>query len=337
MIRKIALFAFIILFVGSPVIYAQERDIPRKGEGIHAFLKRNNREGNIYYNEFIKLNKNKLGKDNSLLKDEKYILPPFSSDVSEEKETNLRSGGKAFKQALFGSKYENYTQIDNSLEGACFFLVGGHGGPDPGACAKVDGYELHEDEYAYDIVLRLARSLLQHGATVHIIIQDKKDGIRDEKYLSNSNRETCMGSTIPLNQKKRLQQRVDKINSLSNRSKAKYQRAIFVHLDSRSKKSQLDVFFYYQNGKQKSLNLAETMRTTFHSQYEKHQPGRGFSGTVTTRNLAVLKNTNPVSIFVELANMQNPDDQKRYVWENNRQALANWLTMAFEKDYRRNK
>jgi N-acetylmuramoyl-L-alanine amidase len=345
MIRNKVLFLFVVLFLftGFPVIYAQERGIPRQGEGIHAFLKRNNREENIYYKEFIRLNKNKLGKNNSLLKGVKYILPPLSSDVPKEtpkkteSESNFKSSGKNLKQPLFGSKYENFTKIDNILDGACFFLVSGHGGPDPGACANVDGYELHEDEYAYDIVLRLARNLLQHGATVHIIIQDKKDGIRDGKYLSNSKRETCMGSVIPLNQIKRLRQRADKINSLSKNSKAKYQRAIFIHLDSRSKKEQLDVFFYYQNGKRKSQNLAETMRTTFRSQYEKHQPGRGFSGTVTTRNLAVLRNTDPVSIFVELANMLNSNDQKRYVWENNRQALANWLAKGFMEDYLRNK
>lgn len=33
---------------------------------------------------------------------------------------------------------------------------------------------------------------MQEGAEVRIIIQDAKDGIRDEAYLSNSKRETCM-------------------------------------------------------------------------------------------------------------------------------------------------
>ena len=71
---------------------------------------------------------------------------------------------------MFGKAYENYTVLDTSLAGACFFLVSGHGGPDPGTTCIVDGKELHEDEYAYDIMLRLARNLMEHGATVHIII-----------------------------------------------------------------------------------------------------------------------------------------------------------------------
>lgn len=106
----------------------------------------------------------------------------------------------------------------NRLAGACFYVVSGHGGPDPGAIGKVGRYELHEDEYAYDIALRLARNLMQEGAEVHIIIQDAKDGIRDDSYLSNSKRETCMGDAIPLNQVQRLQQRCDKINALTGKT-----------------------------------------------------------------------------------------------------------------------
>jgi N-acetylmuramoyl-L-alanine amidase len=181
---------------------------------------------------------------------------------------------------------------------------------------------------------------MEHGATVHIIIQDKKDGIRDGKYLNNSKTETCMGKEIPLNQTKRLKQRCDAINNLSYKAKEKYQRAIFIHLDSRSKKQQLDVFFYHQDNagtRKASKQAADTMLKTFQDLYNKHQPGRGFSGTVSTRPLYVLKNTDPASIFVELANMQNVNDQKRYILENNRQALANWLCAGFIEDYRKSR
>ena len=239
-------------------------------------------------------------------------------------------------QPLFGEDYRNYEITDNVLAGGCFFLVCGHGGPDPGALAKVDGHSLHEHEYAYDIILRLARNLLQHGATVHIIIQNPKVGIRDGKYLENSNNQTCGGKAIPLSQLARLKQQTDEINRLNFRSKEKYKRAIFIHLDSRSKKKQLDVFFYYQKMKQnkvRSLRLAETMQKTFRSLYDKHQPDRGFSGTVSTRPLYVLRNTTPVSVFLELANMQNTNDQRRYILEDNRQALANWICAGFIKDF----
>ena len=82
------------------------------------------------------------------------------------------------------------------------------GDPDPGCIGKYRGKELHEDEYAYDIILRLGRELMKRGAKVHFIIQDAKDGIRDQAILNNSKRETCMGKAIPLNQIARLKQRL---------------------------------------------------------------------------------------------------------------------------------
>ena len=356
-------YLFCIFGLFAALLFSQQKVTPQKGEGIHALLRRYNRGEAIYYEEFIRLNKKKLGKSNALVSGNTYRLPPLRTAARPERKTSNRNtqtdtlflsavntptdtlilsganNNKTGTQSLFGEKYKKYEIIDNRLAGACFFLVSGHGGPDPGAIAKVDGYKLHEDEYAYDIMLRLARNLLQHNATVHIIIQDAKDGIRDDKYLNNSNNETCMGEEISSSQVARLKQQTNKINSLSFSAKEKYQRAIFIHLDSRSYKKQLDVFFYHQNGKSnktRSLRLAETMQKTFRSNYEKHQPGRGFSGTVSTRPLYVLKNTTPVSILVELANMQNVNDQRRYVLENNRQALANWLCEGFMKDYQSN-
>ena len=329
-------FCFLIIFILCiSFVFCQEKGTPLKGEGVYAFLKRHNRTEAGHYEEFIQLNKNKLGKSNTLILGTDYLLPPITKAEQPKAETVTKQN-KTGTNPLFGEKYKNYEIIDNVLAGACFYLVSGHGGPDPGAIAKVDGRELHEDEYAYDIVLRLARKLLQYGATVHIIIQDPKDGIRDDQYLNNSKNETCMGNPIPLVQMERLKQRTNTINSLSLRAKEKYQRAIFIHLDSRSKKEELDVYFYYQNVKQnkdRSFQLAETMRKTFRDSYQRVQKGRGFTGTVSTRPLYVLKNTTPVSIFVELANMQNKNDQKRYLVENNRQALANWLCAGFIKDY----
>lgn len=163
------------------------------------------------------------------------------------------------------------------MQGACFYVVSGHGGPDPGAIGRIGKIELHEDEYAYDVALRLARNLMQEGAEVRIIIQDAKDGIRDDKYLSNSKRETCMGAPIPLNQVARLRQRCAKINEFykKDRKNYKYCRAIFLHVDSRSKSHQTDVFFYHSKSKPDSKRLAKTMKKTFESNMTSTSPTVG--------------------------------------------------------------
>ncbi|WP_459190251.1 N-acetylmuramoyl-L-alanine amidase [Parabacteroides sp. APC149_11_2_Y6] len=324
-------------------LQAQDAVYPKKGEGITLLLKRYGRTGQDYHKQFIELNKNKLGPGKSLKMGVKYKLPPIKGketttrNTTKNSNTNTSTSKSKNHEPLFGNKLAHYKVESNELKGACFYLVSGHGGPDPGAIGKIGKIQLHEDEYAYDIVLRLARCLMTKGAKVHMIIQDAKDGIRDDKYLSNSKRETCMGSPIPFNQVRRLQQRCDKINSLFKKDKELYKRAIFVHVDSRSKGHQTDVFFYHSDKSSESKHLARTMKNTFSHKYSKHQPGRGFTGTVSGRGLYVLKRTTPPSVFVELGNIQNSYDQQRIILSNNRQALANWLCEGFIADYKRYK
>lgn len=348
MARLLLLFFFMLC--SFSVLAQGEYATPKSGEGISAFLERNNRPAKTYYKEFLKLNEKRLRGKEELLLGVKYALPPLRNGkaaVGGDKNdspanaaaSSSGSKKKTIHEPLFGKALANVQVTSNRLQGACFYVVSGHGGPDPGAIGRIGNIELHEDEYAYDVALRLARNLMQEGAEVRIIIQDAKDGIRDDQYLSNSKRETCMGAPIPLNQVARLQQRCAKINELyqKDRKKYKYCRAIFLHVDSRSKSHQTDVFFYHSKNKPDSKRLATTMKKTFESKYDKHQPNRGFTGTVSARNLYVLANTSPASVFVELGNIQNTFDQRRFVISSNRQALAKWMMEGFITDYKKAK
>ena len=241
--------------------------------------------------------------------------------------------------SLFGKKHAKVKVLDRSLKHKVYYVVAGHGGPDPGAMCNDCHYnkDLCEDEYAYDIALRLARDLMQHGATVHIIIQDANDGIRDEKHLECDYDETCMGKLkIPRKQKARLVQRAAQINSLYRGYKAKGikyedQVAIFLHVDSNSASKKQDVFFYHHKKSKTGKKLVRKIRDTFQKKYDKYQAGRGYKGTVKSRGLYVINYTQPTTVFVELANIRNKNDHKRILLESNRQAVANWLFEGLTK------
>ncbi|MDR0939554.1 MAG: N-acetylmuramoyl-L-alanine amidase [Mediterranea sp.] len=310
---------------------------PRRGEGISAFLIRHDRSPRVYYDDFVELNRRKLGKGKSLLHGVAYTIPPLKSGSEEKSESNAKARIPSTRvEPLLGKRDAEVKISSNRLAGCCFYVVSGHGGPDPGAIGRIGKHQLHEDEYAYDIALRLARNLMQEGAEVRVIIQDAKDGIRDDAYLANSKRETCMGEAIPLNQTRRLAQRCQKINALYRKDRKRYSycRAIFIHVDSRGKGNQTDVFFYHSKKTAESKRLAGNMKKTFEANYNEHQPNRGFSGTVSGRNLYVLAQTTPVSVFVELGNIQNSFDQKRLIMKDNRQALAKWLMEGFLRDHK---
>lgn len=319
----------------SNVLAQHATDKPRKGEGVTAFLHRNGCHTKEARKEFMQLNAQLLNGKEELRLGVSYRLPKRGSSATTTT-TSKNQRKKQVKESLFGEDKKNVTVSGNSLEGACFYIVSGHGGPDPGAIGRQNGHELHEDEYAYDVALRLARNLMQEGAEAHIIIQDKKDGIRDEHFLVPSKRETCMGKEIPLDHTLRLKQRTDAINHLYRKDKKKYRycRAVFLHVDSRSRREQTDVFFYHAKGSSKGERMARNVLNTFEQNYRKHQAGRGFDGTVEPRGLYVVRNTHPVALFVELGNIQNAFDQRRFVNPDNRQALAKWLMQGLIKDYR---
>ena len=326
--RNLSLY-ILSLFILLPIaVMAQDRAYPIEGDGIFSFLRRWNRVGDAYVQEFIELNFDRLNAQGGLELGTVYLIPPLHP--GDEYPASIEMLPQGTDPAIFGSAAGDMTPRSDRLKNACFYIISGHGGPDPGAIARVGNRILHEDEYAYDIALRLARELMLDGATVHVIIQDPQDGIRDGMYLNNSSNETCMGEPIPRNQLDRLKQRVEKVNELYERDKEQfdYCRAIEIHVDSRNKGKRIDVFFYHSPDKQSQL-LATTTRDLFRVKYDTHQPGRGFSGHVEERGLYILRHLEPPSILVEVGNIQNAFDRQRILLSNNRQALANWMAQAF--------
>ncbi len=230
---------------------------------------------------------------------------------------------------IFGKKHQKVPLKNKSLEGKIIYVVSGHGGPDPGAIGRIGNQTLCEDEYAYDVALRLAREIVQRGGVAYLITRDITDGIRDKKFLGNDQDETVWGNyKIPFSQKGRLFQRSDVVNQLIDKNKRlgfKDQRLIAIHVDSRSKGTQTDVYFYHfpdsNNGKRIAINL----KKTFAKKYQKYQKNRGYRGTVSGRDLHMLREPQCTSVYVELGNISNPFDQQRFLLASNRQLLAEWL------------
>lgn len=235
---------------------------------------------------------------------------------------------------IFGPNYSRYQEVDQALKGKVYYIVSGHGGPDPGAMCKTCPQPLCEDEYAYDVSLRLARNLMQHGAKVEIIIHDNNDGIRDGQYLKCDQDERCNGKPLPLKQKKRLEQRASRINALyaMNKNKGfKEHVVVAIHVDAAGQGARKDVFFYHHKNSKTGKKIANNIHNTFKAKYEKFQKGRGYKGTVRSRGLYMINNTTPPIVYIELANIHNPKDQQRIIKSSNRQALANWIFQGLIK------
>jgi N-acetylmuramoyl-L-alanine amidase len=309
----------------------------KKGDGIYSIL-RQNEYSTKYFKPFIELNKDNLGKDNTLIIGREYRLP--LKDVPQK--ANIKQHAKAKVQPekitddLFGSTYREVTIKSRNLAGAVFYLESGHGGPDPGAMGCLNDHTLCEDEYAYDVTLRLAHNLMECGATVYMIIRDPNDGIRDELYLEPDKDEVCYpNQEIPLSQLDRLKQSTEAVNTLHAQNKKKFERLVVIHVDSRDEKKNIDIFFYYDKRSHTGKNLANTLKNTIEKKYAAYQPNRGYSGNISERDLYVIQKTLVPAVFIELGNINHTRDQQRLIIPGNRQAIANWLRDGLIEDLKK--
>jgi N-acetylmuramoyl-L-alanine amidase len=310
----------------------------KKGDGIYSVLKQNGYSYSEALNQFIDLNKSKLGKENTLIIGKVYRLPLKADTIKPVQKVQAKPLPIQEKEVyeIYGKNYREITVKSKELAGAVYYLESGHGGPDPGAIGSLNGHILCEDEYAYDVTLRLARNLNECGATVYMIIRDPNDGIRDEQYLTPDKDEVCYpNSEIPLSQLARLKQSTAAVNNLHELNKKKFQRLVVIHIDSRSIKENIDVFFYHDKGSNTGKRLANTLKETFEKKYAMHQPNRGYSGSVSERNLYVTKNSVTPSVFIELGNINHTRDQQRIINPDNRQAVANWLRDGLIEDFKK--
>ena len=109
------------------------------------------------------------------------------------------------------------------------------------------------------------------------------------------------------------------------------QKMICIHVDSRTGNEKLDMFFYHFPGNEPGKKLANTLRQTIEEKYKQYQPNRGYTGTVTPRDLHMTREVKPTAVYVELANIKNNFDLKRIIIEQNRQAIADWLLQGLIK------
>lgn len=260
------------------------------------------------------------------------IPAPVAADQPESVDGG--SGSRIFP--IFGKEYENTPLISNKLRGKVFYIVGGHGGPDPGAMTTRAGQSLCEDEYAYDVALRLCRNLISHGATAYMINRDPDDGIRSGNYLPCDTDEVLWGNIkMDARQKTRLTQRSEVINELYEKHRLQGvtdQKIIIIHVDSRNTRERIDLFFYHHPDSPESKEIALQLHRKMRQKYKKYRKTGEYHGTVTARDLHMLRETKPPSIYVELANIRNQYDQQRIILESNRRALADWLLEGLMDD-----
>ncbi len=347
-----AKYAFVLGICGmwAASLHAQDsllQVVAEPGDGVYSLLRKHGADPARSLSEFLTLNKSRMHGLTGLFEGSTYLIPVLkgapeatateATTPEEAIPAPISDEGRPAAEAypIFGPGYAEVKPESTRLKNTVYYLISGHGGPDPGAMTRYGDASISEDEYAYDVTLRLARNLIANGAEVYVIIRDPDDGIRDARILEMDKDEVAYpDQEIPLNQVARLKQRVDAVNSLYRENTGKHQRLVVTHVDSRSQGQNIDVFFYFHEKSKSGKEMAESIHETFRKKYAQYQPNRLYSGTFEDRsNLYVVKNTLPATTFIEIGNIKNTRDQKRILDPDNRQALANWICEGLILDF----
>lgn len=225
-----------------------------------------------------------------------------------------------YKQAAFlmeqlDKKIDKHKKISDKLKNIKIVIDPGHGGLDPGAISKASDNEgeffIVEDEYCYDIALRIYILLKLHSADVIMTILspnhllrdsnntfvNEKNEVLNQKYLKNSK------PILPRGNRESLLKRIEIARNFLGKNK-KNTLFVSIHSDNFRYLPQATSILYFSDGKKEDeKSKAET---------KKMLPYLGAGAHKMGRNLRVLNN-NPAEIkyLIEVKNLA----YKPHVWD----------------------
>jgi LysM repeat protein len=239
----------------------------------------------------------------------------------------------------FAHNVEVMGKLDDRLAGWHFVLDPGHGGIDPGTIVTAmdaDGnrYYVVEDEYVYDMTLRIYALLKAHGADVTLTLLAPNHLLRSNSPVSNTfvndhneilndpvwNRNN-RPATWPKGNQRYLEKRIEIAEKAVKGTPADRQVFLSFHADNDEPTGNAITLFYHENSRSADRVSRDFAR--------KLLPAMGAGSRVKGRNLAVLRN-NPIryKLLVEMRNLAFDEHIWAIRYEQRRQRDAEKVVEA---------
>lgn len=236
----------------------------------------------------------------------------YVEESSISPQVAYRHARKLFKQ--FEKSVEAAGRIDNRLDGWHFVLDPGHGGIDPGTIvsakdAEGKRYYVVEDEYVYDLTLRVYALLKTHGADVTLTMLSPNHLLRGNSPVSSTfvhDRNEVFNdanwnkrnrpSTWPKGGQKYLDKRVQIAKEAVKGVPSDQQVFLSFHADNHKPTGNAVTLFFHQNRRGHD-RVSRALG-------QKLLPAMGAGSRTKGRDLAVLRN-NPIKykLLVEMRNL----------------------------------
>lgn len=222
------------------------------------------------------------------------------------------------------------------LSGWVVVLDPGHGGHDPGSSGNFNGQRVVEDEYVYDVSLRVNRLLRSMGALSFLTIKDRKTGVRSWKaqdvFPDDRQEIYTQGSAAVRAGTWGLNQRLAYGNTLSRRYPKHRQAWISIHFDVLGRNTEIDGVRVITS--KTSDRLAKALGTSFakYNRLREHAPViENGDRAYGLRSLFILNGGNRIreKVLIELGNFNNTTDVWRVRNPITREAYAKAIAEAF--------
>ena len=220
----------------------------------------------------------------------------------------------------FRSQIDAMETKSNALRGWHIVIDPGHGGLDPGAIVSVaDGggnpLVITEDEYVYDISMRLYQTLLSHGATVSLTVLSPDHHIRDgvnarqtfvnlknevynEEFHNTRESWRPVGTIEGLDMRKSIAAK--EIAKVTSRNKRRGTIFVSIHSDN-SPDLPAGKAVLYDGEDDKEIKDSKSLATALSSHL-------GASSFIRRQNLKVLRgNPADAAVLVEVRNISYPN------------------------------
>jgi LysM repeat protein/N-acetylmuramoyl-L-alanine amidase len=223
--------------------------------------------------------------------------------LPESVEERYQAGLKLINR--YNKEIDAMGRLSNRLAGYHIVLDAGHGGRDPGAVVRktLNGQARYfvEDEYNYDVVMRLYALLRRHGATVSLTTLSPEHTVRDndinetfdnnktEIFNDEKENEAMGGGGWVLRRRLEIAR---KIFAKTARDKRIF---VSVHMDS-SENTPLGLVAVANNASKETLALAKAIIES---------SGRGT--VIEGGYIIVNNNPSPAAVLVEVRNLMQED------------------------------
>ena len=230
-----------------------------------------------------------------------------------------RNARKLWEQ--FEKTVNGMGRLSNRLQGWHFVLDPGHGGIDPGTIVKAKdaeggNYYIVEDEYVYDIALRIYVLLRLHGADVTMTLLSSNHLLRqntpvtstfvhdrNEVFNNAAWNNSSSNKKFPKGNQEHLNARIDIARRALAKVPANRQVFLSFHADNVTALGDVVTLFYFKNSRRHDATSREFAR--------KLLPALGAGARMSGKNLGVLRR-NPAryKLLVEMRNLAYKD----HIW-----------------------